>query len=210
MTGEVVSKAFLEPPQERQADSLGMWVFIATEAMLFGAVLVGYFIIRLKYHDAFAGGSRALSLPIGTANTAVLLTSSLAMAIGVETAKAGVLNIARRALLATAVLGLVFLGLKAFEYWNDVQEGLLPLLGSFRYDGPDPHHAALFFNLYLMMTGIHATHLVVGIGLVGFLALPSRLPALRQATRIESIGLYWHFVDIVWVVLFPLLYLVQR
>jgi len=209
MSEATVSRAFVDRDRERAADSFGMWIFLATEAMLFGAILVGYLIIRLKYHAAFAGGSHALSLPIGTVNTTILLTSSFAMAVAVETAKSGGGRIVRRALAATAALGLAFIALKGFEYWKDVEEGLLPLLGPFHYGGPDPHHAALFFNIYLMMTGIHATHLIVGIGLVAYLAAPSRLPEGRQAQRIESVGLYWHFVDIVWVILFPLLYLVQ-
>jgi cytochrome c oxidase subunit 3 len=209
MTDQPVSKAFVEVEQEHRADSFGMWVFLATETMLIGAIFVAYFIIRLKYHDAFAGGSHELSLPIGTANTAILLTSSLAMAVGAESAGAGTMRFARRALWVTVLLGLAFLGLKAFEYWNDVREGLLPLLAPYLYHGPDPLHAALFFNIYLMMTGIHAVHLVIGVCLVAFLALPSRLPPERQAQRMASVGLYWHFVDVVWVFLFPLLYLVK-
>jgi cytochrome c oxidase subunit 3 len=204
------SKAFATLDQERRADTLGMWIFLGTEAMLFGAVLVGYFILRLKYHAAFAGGSAALSLPLGGINTAILLTSSFALAVGVEAARTGVLGMARRALAITALLGAAFVAVKAYEYWDDVERGLLPLLGPYRYAGPDAPHAALFFNLYLAMTGMHAVHLLIGIALIGWLALPHRLPAARSANRIEMAGLYWHFVDIVWILLFPLLYLVQR
>jgi len=203
------SKAFVEGPEERRADSLGMWVFLGTEAMLFGAILVGYLIIRLKYPAAFAGGSHELSLVIGTLNTAILLTSSFAMAAAVAMAKAGVWRNARIALLVTVILGFAFLGAKAYEYWDDVQEGLLPILAPFHYQGPDPLHAALFFNLYLLMTSVHGVHLIIGIAMLAYVGLTRRLPPQRHAQWIESVGLYWHFVDIVWIFLFPLLYLVR-
>jgi len=205
-----VSKAFADTERETEADRFGMWIFLATEAMLFGAILLGYFILRLKYHDAFAAGSSQLSLPLATANTAILLTSSFAMAIGAETARSGALRCAHRALWATALLGAAFLAVKAYEYHDDWDKGLLPALGVFHYTGPNAGEMALFLNFYLASTALHATHLLIGILMVAFLALPSRLPTPRRARRIESVGLYWHFVDIVWVFLFPLLYLVQR
>jgi cytochrome c oxidase subunit 3 len=209
MTDEPVSKAFDEVGREREADTFGMWGFLGTEAMLFGAVFVAYTILRLKYPEAFGGGSEKLSMWLGTLNTAILLTSSLAMAVAVESAKAHALPFARRMLWITALLGAAFVCVKGYEYFDDTQKGLLPLLGPFHYDGPDPAHAGLFFNIYLMMTGIHAMHLIIGISLVVYLALPIRIPPGRQPMRIESVGLYWHFVDIVWIFLFPLLYLVH-
>lgn len=210
MTDLPASKAFADAAREEEAGRFGMWIFLATEAMLFGAIFFGYFILRLKYREGFAGASAELSLPLGTANTAILLTSSFAMAIAAEAAKAGAARFARYALGATALLGLAFLAVKGFEYHDDWQKGLMPALGSFRYAGPDPAHAGLFLNLYLMMTGIHATHLLIGILLVAYMALPRPMAMARQARRIEGVGLYWHFVDIVWVFLFPLLYLVQK
>lgn len=210
MTDAPVSKAFGDPALEREADSLGLWVFLAAEAMQFGAIFVGYLILRLKYPLAFADGSHALSLPLGTLNTAILLTSSFSMAIGVECARTEDFVVARRAFWITATLGLAFFGVKTYEYWDDVQKGLLPLLGAFNYAGPDPVHVALFFNVYLMMTGLHAVHLLVGMAIVALVALPSRLPPPRRASRAAGVGLYWHFVDIIWVFLFPLLYLVHR
>jgi cytochrome c oxidase subunit 3 len=210
MTDLPASKAFAEVASETEAGRFGMWIFLATEAMLFGAILLGYFILRLKYREAFATGSGQLSLPLATANTAILITSSFAMAIAAETARAGAFRFARYALWATALLGAAFLAVKAYEYHDDWDKGLLPVLGAFHYTGPGAEQVALFLNFYLASTAIHATHLLIGILLVAFLALRRPLPASRHARRVESVGLYWHFVDIVWVFLFPLLYLVQK
>jgi cytochrome c oxidase subunit 3 len=211
VTDEPVSVAFVTSGQERAADTFGMWVFLAPEGMLFGGVLVAYFILRLHFPEAFAGGSKALSLPIGTINTAVLLTSSFAMAAAVEAAKAERLGLARAGLWVTVALGAAFLVLKGYEYSDDLDRGLLPILnGNWLYHGPDPTHAGVFFNLYLVMTGMHAVHLIVGIVLVAFMALTARTPETRTATRVSVTGLYWHFIDVVWIFLFPLLYLVQK
>jgi cytochrome c oxidase subunit 3 len=211
VTDTPVSKAFVETAGERAADRFGMWVFLATEAMLFGAVLVAYFILRLHYPAGWAGGSKALSLFLGTLNTAILLTSSLAMAVAVEAAKGRQMVLARRALWVTAALGAAFVLVKSYEYYDDVERGLLPILGGdWKSHGPDPAHAQLFLNLYLAMTGMHAVHLLIGIALVVFMVFYARAPGEPSAMRITSTGLYWHFVDIVWVFLFPLLYLVQK
>ena len=206
------SPAFADPVRERQAGRFGLFAFLASEGMLFGAMIVVYLILRFHYHEAFAAGSQHLDRTLGTLNTAVLLTSSLFMAIAVETADADS-NSSRPqwALLATAALGAVFLGVKGWEYLSEIREGLFPILGlPFRFEGADPQHAALFFDMYLALTGLHAVHLISGIALVLWVALgwTSTEPGARSA-RLTGVGLYWHFIDVIWVFLFPILYLVS-
>ena len=146
---------------------------------------------------------------LGTANTAVLLSSSLTMATAVYAAQAGKKRLMLVLLAATALLGVIFLGIKGFEYWQEYREQLIPSL-DFIWDGADLLPARLFFTLYFVMTGLHALHLLIGIGLVGATPLLRRIRPFRDepAAPVELAGLYWHFVDVVWVFLFPLLYLV--
>lgn len=196
--------------QQEEANTLGMWIFLATEILFFGALFLAYLVYRSMYPEAFALGSRHLNVAAGAINTVVLLTSSLAMAIAVYYS----LHDNRRAvtllLLLTAALGIVFLGVKAFEWITDWNEGLVPGL-RWTLVGEHAPHEQLFFVLYFVMTGLHAIHLIIGITVVGLTALIAwwkRHPG-RYSTNIEMIGLYWHFVDIVWVFLFPLLYLIN-
>jgi cytochrome c oxidase subunit 3 len=206
------SVAFESPPRERAADTLGMWVFLGSEAMLFGAVILAYVVARALHADGFAGASKHLSFWLGSINTGVLLTSSLTMALADLKAESKAWRAARRLLIGAALLGLVFLAIKSVEYAEEISAGLAPLLGlAFRYDGPDPAGAALFFNLYFAMTGLHAAHLLSGIAVIAWVA--AFWPATAAASRLRratAIGLYWHFIDIVWVFLYPLLYLINR
>ncbi|TPI28925.1 hypothetical protein FJW08_19580 [Mesorhizobium sp. B3-2-1] len=206
------SVAFDTKAREKAADTFGMWVFIGSEAMLFGAILLVFFFARSSYGPAFAAASQHLSLPLGTLNTAVLLTSSFAMAL------AHMFTASRRwrpavcALICTALLGIVFLFVKAIEYGREFEEGLAPVLGApFSFPGPDPAHAEFFFALYFAMTSLHALHLICGIAVIaGMLLLWPRTAEAGRAHRVQAIGLYWHFVDVVWVFLFPVLYLINR
>lgn len=188
---------------------LGVWIFLASEGLLFGSVILAYLVARLQNGAAFAAASAQLSLPLGTLNTAVLLTSSFAIASALIWSEAGRNRRARLAIWATVSLGLGFLCIKGFEYWDEAQRGLLPILMlDFRYDGPDPQHARLFFDAYLALTGLHALHLLSGIVLIGSIALLwRRLKDPSHVLRLSA--LYWHLIDIVWVFLFPLLYLVR-
>jgi cytochrome c oxidase subunit 3 len=206
------SVAFDSPRRERRADNFAMWVFIGSEAMLFGAIFLVFLIAHIDFGPAFAAASKHLSLPLGTFNTAVLITSSFTMAL------AHMLALERRwratiwALVATSALGLCFLIVKGIEYGKEISEGLAPLLGlPFRYAGPDPAHAEFFFGLYFTMTSLHALHLIGGIVVIaGMVALwPTASPANRLR-RVVAVGLYWHFVDIIWVFMFPVLYLINR
>jgi cytochrome c oxidase subunit 3 len=202
---------FDDAAQQHQAASLGMWVFLATEVMFFGGALLCYIVYRTHYADAFAHASHHLDVTLGTTNTVVLITSSLTMALSVWSAAAD----RRRTLLfmlsATMLLGATFLGIKGYEYAHKFHEHLVPG-SSFQYAGPDKPEAELFFSLYFVLTGIHAVHMVIGLGLLTYLFARARRGAFDAAwsTPVEMVGLYWHFVDIVWIFLFPLLYLIGR
>jgi cytochrome c oxidase subunit III len=207
----VVAHQFDNAQQQHESSYLGMWVFLATEVLFLGGLFASYSVYRYAYADGFREASQHLYAWLGAINTAVLLCSSLTMALAVNAAKRG----QRRALigfmLLTMLLGLVFLGIKATEYYLDYQENLVPLTGfTFRFEGPNAGKARLFFNFYFALTGLHALHLIIGIGLVGVmvvLAWRNRFSA-EYNTPVEIAGLFWHFVDIVWVFLFPLLYLI--
>ena len=200
--------------ERRETATFGMWVFLASEAMFFGGLLFAYAYGRLRFPSGFAAAGRATDVLIGTANTAVLLTSSFLVALAVTAASLRRRKHVAPLLAATALLGLVFLGLKALEYHDDWTRGFFP--GPAFQLGADvgavPAGAELFCMLYFTMTGVHALHMTVGIAWMGFLAWGVRRQPARWcvAPRLEVAGLYWHFVDVVWIVLYPLLYLVSR
>lgn len=212
MSASNESVAFDTPARERRADAFAMWIFVGSEAMLFGAILLVFFMARISYGAAFAAASQRLSLPLGTLNTVVLITSSFAMALAHLYASAGRWRAALWSLAATVLLGLGFLGIKAAEYTMEFREGIAPVLGApFTYDGPDRVHAEFFFGLYFAMTSLHALHLIGGIVVIaGMLMFWTRANEASRLRRVHAIGLYWHFVDIVWVFLFPVLYLINR
>ena len=206
-----VAHQFDTAEQQQVASTLGMWVFLSTEVLFFGAIFLGYAVYRSLYGMSFAQGSHHLDLTLGTANTAVLLCSSLTMAIAVHSAQT---NNPRRSvwfLIATAVLGSVFLGVKFLEYYHKYEENLVPG-ASFQWTGADPGGADIFFLFYFIMTGMHALHMVIGLGLLCALIWMTYRKRFSAAyfSPVELGGLYWHFVDIVWVFLFPLLYLIDR
>ena len=203
-----LAEPFATEAQQHEAATMGLWLFIATELMLFSGLFLGLAVYRIVYPEAAEEASGHLRLWIGGANTAVLLTSSLAMALAVVAARAGRPRPATLWLLATAALGVVFLALKGYEYRVEYMEGLMPGIGpAFPLEAP----AELFFNLYFAATGLHAVHLALGILAVGLFAWRTRsrrLPLPERAIEIEGLGIYWHFVDVVWVFLYPVLYLV--
>jgi cytochrome c oxidase subunit III len=205
---------FADLAQERDVATIGIWVFLATEMLFFGGLLTSYAVYRHMFADGFTEAARHTKLIIGTINTAVLLTSSFAMAVGVEAAERGMeenRRIVVFALTVTAALGVAFLALKGLEYYQEYQEHLVPGSGfAFdpRYRGP----AQLFFLLYFILTGLHGVHVTIGVGLVGSVAAMTRRGAFSTGytTPIMIVGLYWHFVDVVWIFLYPLIYLVGR
>lgn len=192
----------------RPAGEFGMFVFLVSEGLLFGALILAYAFSRMLNPGAFAAGSAALSLPLGTLNTAILLTSSFVLALATVFADGRRDGIARIALAATVLLGLAFLGIKAFEYFDEAQRGLMPFRAERLRDPFAPmSDTRPFFNAYLVLTGTHAVHVLSGMGLLGGIALLwQRLKRPSQALTLAA--LYWHFIDVIWVFFFPLLYLV--
>ncbi|MFG1410695.1 cytochrome c oxidase subunit 3 [Xanthobacter sp. VTT E-85241] len=201
---------FRDAVQQREASLMGMYIFLATEIMLFGGLIAAILVVRALHPEEFIEASRQTHVAIGAINTAVLLTSSFAVAVAVEAGRAGRRRLAALLLLGAAALGLVFLALKGLEYSEETAEGLMPIF-SHPPRFPDPV-AHLFMDLYLVATGLHAVHVTIGIMLlVGMAAQLWRgaLVAPERAIVLENTGLYWHFVDAVWVFLFPLLYLAR-
>jgi cytochrome c oxidase subunit III len=209
-TRGVLAHQFDDLAQQREASAFGMWVFIVTEVMLFGGMFLAYTAYRWLYRPGFVEGSHHMALVIGAVNTAVLIVSSLTMALAVQRAQLGRQRSLVLFLALTALLGAVFLGLKAYEYWSHYQEGLVP--GRlWHYAGPHPAAVQTFVFLYFAMTGLHAIHLTVGVTLVAILIVLAwrRTFSAVYHTPVEVIGLYWHLIDIIWVFLFPLFYLVE-
>ena len=197
--------------QQHESASLGMWIFLATEIMFFGGMFLGYSVYRGAYSTAYAEASRHLDIVLGGINTGVLLCSSLTMALAVHAAQLGGRRTVVAFLIATILLGTVFLGIKSVEYYQKYEEHFIPG-PHFHFEGPNAVHAQIFFSFYFVMTAMHALHMIIGIAiLLVIIALTLRRRFSPQYYfPIEMTGLYWHFVDIVWVFLFPLLYLVDR
>ncbi len=199
--------------QQKEASALGMWIFLVTEILFFGGLFLAYTVYRWQYPRGFSHASLHMDIVIGMVNTVVLILSSLTMAMAVHSAATGRQRRLVAFLVATMGLGLVFLALKAVEYTDHIRHHLFP--GRFfHYPGPpgDAPAAQMFFSLYFGMTGLHALHMVVGIGILSTLlamSLRGRFTP-RWHTPVEISGLYWHFLDIVWIFLFPLLYLIGR
>ena len=188
-----------------------MWLFLVTEVMFFGGLIAAYIIYRTLYPNAFVAGSHHLDITLGGTNTAVLIVSSLTMALAVRAAQLGSRKGVIVFLILTMVLGSAFLGVKYQEYSHKFHDHLVPG-PNFQFEGPEAQHAQLFFSLYFAMTGVHALHMIIGIGLLMWLLIKSVLGrfSTHYYTPVEMVGLYWHFVDIAWIFLFPLLYLIGR
>jgi cytochrome c oxidase subunit 3 len=198
--------------QQFEASGLGMWVFLVTEIMFFGGLFMAYIVYRTWYPEAFAEGSRHLDITLGAVNTGVLIASSLTMAMAVWAGQQGSRKWQLIYLALTLVLGLAFLGIKAVEYAAKFRDHLVPGPGFEWHGAGNPANVQMFYSLYFAMTGLHALHMVIGAGMIAVLmAMAARGRFTREwSTPIEVGGLYWHFVDIVWIFLFPLLYLIER
>ncbi len=209
--GTALAHHFEDMDQQNDSMLLGMWVFLATEVLFFGALFLGYTVYRGSYPEAFAAGSRELDIILGTINTAVLIGSSLTMALAVNAAQRGDPRRLVRFLLATVGLGALFLAIKAMEYGHKFSEHHVPG-PNFLFHGSPDGHIELFYSFYFVMTGFHALHMVIGIGIMLTLIVLARRGRYtsENSMPIELAGLYWHFVDIVWIFLFPLLYLIGR
>jgi cytochrome c oxidase subunit 3 len=201
---------FDDMDQQAEASTLGMWVFLVTEIMFFGGLFMAYIVYRSASPDGFAEASHHLNVNWGAVNTVVLIVSSLTMALAVKAAQAGAPpKVQVGWLIATMALGLAFLGVKVIEYKDKFDHHLVPG-PDFVWTGAHPAAAEQFYSLYFCMTGLHALHMVVGIGLMTVIAIMAwrRQFDSLYFTPVEVSGLYWHFVDIVWILLFPLLYLI--
>jgi cytochrome c oxidase subunit 3 len=197
--------------QQKEAATLGMWVFLVTEVLFFGGLFMVYTVYRRWYPEAFAAASHELDVVLGTVNTAVLITSSLTMALAVHAAQLGKRRLLMTLLVATMALGVVFLGIKSVEYYHKFAEHHVPGPG-FQFEREYVRQAQLFFSLYFLMTGLHALHMIIGLGIMMWMLVWSWRGTITAEyySPIEISGLYWHFVDIVWIFLFPLLYLLGR
>jgi cytochrome c oxidase subunit III len=213
-TGELYGQ-FQTMEQQRESASLGMWVFLVTEVLFFGGMFMTYTLNRSTYPDIFAEASKSIDLNLGAFNTVVLIGSSLTMALSVWASQVGKKQLVTIFLIATLVLGTVFLCVKGVEYHQKFVEHHIPGLGFSFEPGASiatNAHAQLFFSLYFAMTGLHALHMIIGAGLLLWLIKQSMRGRFtpQYNTPVELVGLYWHFVDIVWIFLFPLLYLIDR
>jgi len=200
---------FEDMPQQYEAAHLGMWTFLATEVLFFGGLFIGYAVYRHFYDADFLEAIKHTALFYGTINSALLLTSGLTMALAVQAAVEDRVKVITPLLAVTLLLGLGFLGCKALEYRKDLHDHLLPGPG---FDPTLPVHAQMFFWLYWAMTALHAIHMIVGIGVLTVMIAFSwrRKFSARYHIPLEIAGLYWAFVDIVWIYLYPLLYLIGR
>ncbi len=201
---------FTDMEQQREAGTLGMWAFLITEILFFGGLFLAYIVLRSRFPEVFAQASQELNVVLGGINTIVLLSSSLTVALAVHAAQEGKKKAIMSYLWVTLICGFAFLVIKGFEYHHKIEHHLIPGK-DFHFPGGVGEQAQLYFSLYFMMTGIHALHMVVGIGLL--IWLMSRVQRNHFDTEyygpIEIFGLYWHFVDIIWIFLYPLLYLIH-
>ncbi|HTS50032.1 MAG TPA: cytochrome c oxidase subunit 3 family protein [Bryobacteraceae bacterium] len=206
---------------EQQFDSatLGMWVFLLTEIMFFGGMFGAYTVYRSMYPEAFASTSMHMNPAFGAANTAVLIVSSLTMALAVRSARLGKQQALQMFLILTMIFGIAFLVIKGFEYHEHWVDMKVPLFSGhwdysntpeFPHQAQYSHQAQILFCFYFFMTGFHALHMLVGVGLMTTILMMARrgIFSTNYFTPVEISGLYWHFVDIVWIFLFPLLYLI--
>jgi len=186
-----------DPVVAFESAKLGLWTFLATEVLLFGALFTAYIVFRLKYPDLFHAEHGKLNRVLGAVNTVVLITSSLTVALGIDAMKKGKARLLPRYFGATILLAGVFLCVKYVEYTEKFHHGLFPSTN-------------IFFSLYYMMTGIHGIHVLIGMGVLSYVVVLARRGRLSETyyTPAEMSGLYWHFVDLVWIYLFPLLYLI--
>jgi cytochrome c oxidase subunit III len=206
-----LAEQFDDLVQQREAATLGMWIFLATEILFFGVLFASYTVCRVLYAEGFAVASRRTDMLLGTLETAVLLTSSCLIALGVRSIKLNQRATATTLLLATAALGVTFLVMHGFEYRREYLEHLVPGI-DFLQLGPNAHAVELFFCLYYFITGFHSLHVLIGVCVITVVAVRT----LRcdygadRYTPPELTALYWHLVDIIWIFVYPVIYLVGR
>lgn len=212
-----IAHQFETMEQQHETDTLGIWVFLVTEVMFFGGLFAAYAVYRSLYLPAFEAGSRVLNVKLGAMNTMILLSSSFTMAMAVRSAQTGKRSALALFLTLTTILGVAFLGIKGIEYHDEYVAALIPGI-HFAPEGAvlqplihaDLGHLQLFMCFYFLMTAVHAVHMIIGLSLLFVLLLRTSRGAFTSQyfAPVEVTGLYWHFVDVVWIFLFPLLYLV--
>ncbi|QDG50444.1 cytochrome c oxidase subunit 3 family protein [Persicimonas caeni] len=210
-TRDTPAHQFESLDQQHHAATLGMWIFLSSEIMLFGGMFVGYTVYRILYGETFQKVGAELNLLLGSVNTVILITSSFTIAVAVHAAKDARQKLTRLMLAATASLGSVFLLIKGYEWYEELHKNLVPFEGMpFAFSGADVGAAKIFMSFYFAMTGFHFLHLLIGVGLVSWMLLLSFRGKIskKKPNNLEMTGLYWHLVDVIWVFIYPLFYLV--
>lgn len=210
--GIEVEEQFSSERQQRETAELGMWVFLLTELLLFSTLFVSALILRVLHPAAVTAAALHLKMWIGGLNTAVLITSSSFMSGAIELSRMGERRRMVDCMHVTAALGVLFLALKGYEYWRDYAEHMMPFLPWRPFALADDPASRLFVDLYYVITSLHAVHLTIGIGLMLVMAHMARRPDFlaRRSNRIAITGLYWHFIDLIWIIVYPTLYVLNR
>ncbi len=204
-----VQHHFTDATQQREAAKLGMWVFLLTEVLTFGGLFTAYAIFRAWFPDMFHNAHLALDVTAGTINTIVLITSSLTIALAIRSLQLNRIKPAQWYMIATLLLAATFLVIKYFEYAHKFHEGQLP--GHFyTYEGIEGTNPHIFFGIYFAMTGLHGLHVIIGMGIITWMLINTRKGkySAEYYTPVEMTGLFWHLVDLIWIYLFPLFYLI--
>ena len=202
---------FVDSDQQFDAAKMGMWVFIVNEILFFGGLFCAYIVFRAWYPDLFTMAAKELNPIWGAVNTLVLIGSSLTVAMAIRSAQKNQIKGLKINLLITIALACVFLLIKYFEYSHKLHIGIWPGVENYTYEGVDHPLAHVFFSIYYVMTGVHAVHIIIGIGLMIWMYIRASRNEFGSEyyTPVEITGLYWHLVDIIWIFLFPLLYLIE-
>ena len=205
-----VQHHFVDYDQQFESSKLGMWIFLVTEILFFGGLFVAYIVYRSWHPDLFLAAATQLDVTMGAVNTVVLIASSLTIALAIRAAQLNQYKNLVWLLISTLALAGTFLVVKYFEYTDKFAKGIYP--GAlYTYEGVEHEMASVFFSIYYMMTGLHVIHILIGMGVIGVVtyhAIKSRYSS-NYYTPVEITGLYWHLVDVIWIFLFPLLYLID-
>ena len=209
--GVKVEEQFVDEAHQRETAKLGIWLFLSTELLIFSGMFICALVLRVMYPHSVSDTAQHLQYWIGATNTGVLILSSFAMSVAIEASRLGERRIVLYSMLTTAAIGLVFVCLKAYEYYLDWHGGMMPFFGGKYALTADPP-SRLFLDLYYLITLIHATHLSIGIGLMLYMSNAARKPDFlkKHQNRVEISGLYWHFIDLIWIIVFPTLYLLNK
>jgi len=201
---------FVDSEQQFDASKMGMWIFLVTEILFFGGLFAAYIIYRAWYPELYIMASSQLNTTMGAINTGVLILSSLTMALSIWSAQNNDRKKTTIFLAVTIICAIIFMIIKYFDYTHKFHLGIFP--GAYyTFTGIDHVKAPQFFSIYYMMTGLHGIHVIIGVGLMIWLVIKNQKQAFSSSyyTPIEIVGLYWHVVDIIWIFLFPLLYLID-